>query len=70
MKALLDELKLRKFTGRKLLIGHCFNLSAAEYLATLVREAYPGVEIEYVELTALCAFYAEEGGLMLGFETE
>lgn len=70
MKALYDEMKAMKFTGNKVYIGHCFNKPAVELLSSHIKADYPECYIEEVALGGLCSFYAEEGGLMVGFEVE
>ena len=40
------------------------------YLLTPIAERYPNAQITIGETGDLCSFYAEKGGLMLGFETE
>ena len=56
------------YAGGKVRIGHCLNVEAAEKLAELIRSEYPEADIEYYPSTALCSFYQEKGGLMIGFE--
>lgn len=49
-------------------IAHCFAPETAQALANLVCERFPGSRIIMEPTTALCSFYAEEGGLIIGFE--
>ena len=70
MNALYEEMKARKFTGSKVLIGHCFNKPAVELLSSHIKADHPECHIEEIPLGGLCSFYAEEGGLMVGFEVE
>ena len=49
-------------------IAHCFAESQAEDLKALVLAEYPNVRFIIEPTTALCSFYAEAGGLMIGFE--
>lgn len=51
-------------------LDHCLNASAAEQLRTLIAERYPNAQITIGETGGLCSFYAEKGGMILGFETE
>jgi hypothetical protein len=34
----------------------------------MVRAKYPAANVEYYPARALCSFYAERGGIILGFE--
>ena len=49
-------------------IAHCFAPETAQTLADLVRERFPGCRVMLETTTALCSFYAEEGGMIIGFE--
>ena len=52
----------------KVIIDHCFNLQAAQELQQLIREKLPQVTVQIGTCGGLCSFYAEKGGLMIGFE--
>lgn len=69
VKLMLDEMKKRGFTGGKVRIDHCQNSSGAVAFADLIRAEFPGCEIHVGETTGLCSFYAEVGGLMVGYES-
>ena len=49
-------------------IAHCFAPETAQTLADMVKDRFPGVRIMLETTTALCSFYAEEGGVIIGFE--
>jgi len=68
IKTLYAEMKSRGFEGGKLRIAHCFNLGAAEKLSSLAKAEYPGCDVEIEPCGALCSFYAERGGMLVGFE--
>lgn len=57
------------YTGGKVLINHCMNLPAAENLRNLIREKFPKAQVDLGTTGGLCSFYAEQGGLLVGFET-
>ncbi len=61
----LQELGLK--TG-KVFIAHCMNESAANSLKALLNKQLPQVEVTVYSTGGLCSFYAEKGGLMIGFE--
>lgn len=58
------------YAGGKVAIDHCDNVAAAEQLKTLIGQEYPDAEVVIGPTYGLCSFYAEEGGLMIGFEKE
>ena len=56
------------FRGGKVKISHCQNPDAANELKEKILSCYPESDIENLPCTALCSFYAEMGGLIIGFE--
>jgi DegV family protein with EDD domain len=56
------------FKGGKVRIHHADNLTAAELLKTKILDKFPASEIEIDVAGGLCSFYAEKGGLLVGFE--
>lgn len=70
-KALVTIVKNMKnsgYVGGKIRIHHCENLCAAEKLKEKLKVLYPKAEIVINATRALCSFYAEKGGLLVGFE--
>lgn len=61
----LQEMGLKK--GR-VSIGHCQNESAACRLRDMIKQKLNEVKVEIHALRGLCSFYAENGGLLVGFE--
>ena len=66
--SILAELAALGYTGGKISIGHCLNGAGAESLKALILEKYPNADIEIHKLMGLCSFYAERGGILVGFE--
>ena len=65
---LVSNMKKAGYQGKKVYIDHCFNEEAATALKDALLAEFPGAEI-YIEPTyGLCSFYAEQGGLIIGFE--
>ena len=56
------------YTSGKVRIDHCFNESAALQLKDMILKESPSADIVIGETRGLCSFYAEVGGLMIGFE--
>ena len=68
-ETLVEMMKERGFyDGAQLRIAHCFGQAQAQALADAVRKEFPNAKVKLEPTTALCSFYAEEGGLMIGFE--
>ena len=67
--ALLVMMKERGFRdGNILRIAHCFGEAAAMALRDAVLAEFPNTRFLLEPTTALCSFYAESGGLIIGFE--
>jgi DegV family protein with EDD domain len=56
------------YKGGKVRIHHANNETAANLLRTKILEKFPGAQIEIDVAGGLCSFYAEQGGLLVGFE--
>lgn len=64
----ISELKRIGYRGGKAIIGHCLNVEAAETLKQAILSEFGADEITIMPLRGLCSYYAEKGGLLLGFE--
>ena len=56
------------FKGGKVRIVHCLNEFDAGELLTRIRNEFPKADIIMEKCMGLCSFYAEKGGLIVGFE--
>ena len=66
---LLEMMKERGFRdGNILRIAHCQGEEAAGALRDAVLAEFPNTRFRMEPTTALCSFYAEAGGLIIGFE--
>lgn len=52
----------------KVRIAHCCNMEAAARLKKLICDALPKVDVEIAICRGLCSYYAEKGGLLVGYE--
>ena len=52
----------------KVKIAHCFNENAANKLKNILEEKLSKVSVEIYKCRGLCSFYAENGGMLVGFE--
>ena len=68
-ETLVEMMKERGFyDGARLRIAHCQGEAQAQALADATLALFPNAKISIEPTTALCSFYAEAGGLMIGFE--
>lgn len=67
-KDIFSNMKGDGYKGGRVKIHHADNLPATELLLSVIREEYPEAEIDVGIAGGLCSFYAEGGGLLVGFE--
>ena len=58
------------YAGGAVRISHVGNEEAAQSLRDALTERYPAADIQVYGARGLCSFYAEKGGLLIGFEKE
>ena len=68
LETLVTELEAEGFRAGKISIGHCQNESAAVRLKELILTKFKNASIEIHKFRGLCSFYAEKGGVLVGFE--
>lgn len=66
---LLKQLITLGYNGGRVRIHHCCNLPSAQRLKQAILEKFPKASIMIQKTGALCSFYAERGGMLVGFET-
>ena len=57
------------YTGGKVRIDHSYNAVAAVELATMIKKDFPESDVQIGVNRGLCCYYAEEGAVLVGFET-
>lgn len=65
---IVEEMLAQGYTGGKVWISHCLNTEAAENLKNAILEKYPNAFVGIEPMTGLCSYYAERGGMIIGFE--
>ncbi|MBL6537399.1 DegV family protein [Streptococcus suis] len=63
-----DEMKKAGYKGGRIIMAHRNNDKFFQQFSDLVKENYPNAIVEEVATSGLCSFYAEEGGLLMGYE--
>ena len=69
LQQLLHSMREAGYQGGKVRLSHSYHPAAAETFSTMLREAYPGCDISICCNRGLCCYYAEEGSLLVGFES-
>ncbi len=70
LDTLLNDLELLGLRSGKVSIGHCQNEKAALMMKDMITAKFKKVQVEIHKLRGLCSFYAEKGGLLVGFEKQ
>jgi len=68
LEAVLNYMKEFGYKGGVARIAHCLNGCAAKALLSKIKSEFPMAKIVVTECRALCSFYAERGGMLIGFE--
>ena len=68
LERIVLELKGHGYTNGKVIIAHCGNPDAADRLKKMLHAVFPGAQVDVSPCGGLCSYYAELGGLMVGFE--
>ena len=68
LHAIVEHLKENGLSAGKVQIAHCVNEPAAQKLREMLRTAFPRATVKIGINRGLCSYYAEKGGLLVGFE--
>ncbi len=64
----VDRMISEGYFGGKVRIDHCFNEQSALSVKKQILERFPNADIKIDTTYGLCSFYAENGGMLVGFE--
>ena len=67
LSTILDMMHEQGYNGGKVRISHCNEAAANEMMQKILGE-YPEADISITPNRGLCSFYAEDGGVLVGFE--
>lgn len=65
---LVQQMLADNFQGTKVVISQCFQEEMAQYLCKKIRQSFPACQIEIIPTSGLCSYYAERGGILLGYD--
>ncbi len=68
LEDIIDNMKKTGCNG-KVRIHHCENPAVSEKLEALIKETFPNVTVTTSTVGGLCGFYAERGGVLIGYES-
>lgn len=64
---ILEEMDRRGYHGSTVVISHCMNANAANLLKGGIEKKWPGAQVLVLPCSGLTSFYAQEGGLIVGY---
>lgn len=68
LTAAFEEMKKAGYNGGRIVMAHRKNAKFFQQFSELVKMEFADAVIEEVPTSGLCSFYAEEGGLLMGYE--
>jgi len=68
LAAILSHLQNNGLSKGKVRIAHCMNEAAAQKLKEIIQSQMAQVNVQIHSCRGLCSYYAEKGGLLVGFE--
>ena len=64
---ILEEMDRRGYQGTPVVISHCFNENAAQLLRHGNETKWPGADVTILPCSGLTSFYAQDGGIIVGY---
>ncbi|HFI0338793.1 TPA: DegV family protein [Streptococcus suis] len=66
--AAFEEMKKAGYIGGRIVMAHRNNDKFFQQFSELVKSTFPNAIVDQVATSGLCSFYAEDGGLLMGYE--
>lgn len=67
---IINRLREEGYWGGKVRIAHCQNPQFASLIKDALIKEFCNIDVSIYECRGLCSFYAEKGGILIGFEKE
>lgn len=67
LDVILADMKERGYACSEVVISHCCNAEFAETLKNAIQDVWNKAEVTIVRTRGLCSYYAEKGGLIVGY---
>ena len=68
LSSIVSHMEKEGLSAGKVRIAHCQNEAAAQELRKKIAEQFPSADIRIHGCRGLCSYYAEKGGLLVGYE--
>ena len=66
--AIINRMREEGYWGGRVRIAHCLNPEFSESIKQALIKEFGNIDIDIYECRGLCSFYAEKGGILIGFE--
>ena len=70
IQAAYEELVKAGYAGGRIVMAQRNNEKCCQQLSDRIRENFPQANIKILPTSGLCSFYAEDGGLLMGYEID
>lgn len=67
LAAIINDMKERGIKQDTVVISHCQNAELAERLKNAIQDIWRNVKVMIIPTRGLCSYYAERGGLIVGY---
>ena len=67
LQVIMSDFKERVADKESIVISHCQNELFAHNLKKAIETEYPGKIVKIIPTRGLCSYYAEKGGIIVGF---
>ncbi len=68
MDTIISELKSVGYSGGRVCIAHCYNNDGALEMKKRITDVFGDADITIIQTGGLCSYYAERGGILVGYE--
>ena len=68
LTAAVNEVLKAGYKGGRIIIAHRNNEKFCQQFTEVIKEKFQDDDISFLPTSGLCSFYAEEGGLLMGYE--
>ena len=69
LETIVKDMVEKGYRGGKVILDHVYNPDAAQALKEKILEKFPEADIRIGLCGGLCCFYAEQGGMIVGYES-
>ncbi len=56
------------YQGGRVMLSHAYNDKLAEQFSKAIKADFPKADVRILPTSGLCSFYAEDGGILMGYE--